>query len=76
MMRLIANVESVTDDIRFLGIQYDENNLTNVFFLLHLHGRDFETCQYDDWFIKLEDAKSAAFEEYGIESSSWELFDK
>jgi len=76
VMRLIAKVTIINDDIRFLGIEYNENKIEHGVFLFYLLDSDFNSCQNDTWFDNLEIAQQVAFEEYGIAESTWELYEK
>ena len=70
-MKLIAKIEKVTDNIKYLGIEYDTEKLNHGVFLYYLLDRDFETCQHDDWFMNVEAAKQVAFDGYEVKEDSW-----
>lgn len=75
-MRLIAKVENITDNIKYLGIEYDNENLDHGVYLFYLLENDFETCQHDGWFMNLEIAKQVASDEYGIKENAWKEYEK
>jgi len=75
-MKLIAKIERVIDNIRYLGIEYDLENLNHGVFLYYLLDKNFQTCQHDDWFLNIEIAKQAAFEGYEVKDDSWEEYKK
>ncbi len=42
-MKLIAKVENIIDEIKYLGIEYNKESLDDGVFLFYLLENDFET---------------------------------
>lgn len=73
-IRLIAKNINTINEYKYLGIEYEEKALKNGVFLLYLFEKDFDTCQYDDWFLNMDIAKEVALNVYGIEKDNWEKY--
>lgn len=53
-MKVLAKIKKSNDNIKFLGIEYNPNNLKQGVYLFYLLENDFNSCQYDDWFQNIE----------------------
>ena len=66
-MKLKAFIQNQSDGVRWLILESDENDTKGYFLYYHLDDNN----AYDTWHQTIEDAFSAAKQQYGIQEEIW-----
>jgi hypothetical protein len=73
-LKIIAKVESLDEEIRYLIIESDHDDSLGYF--LFGYTTMSQECEFDMWFQNLEIAKNQALIDYGVQKHSWKDFEQ